>query len=231
MDSFNFKSISKIVSEYDDETKSPILYYISPSTTDMGAITSMEIIKDVEVISLLRDGVYASEYVHVKPNWGSPYRSFLDSGEQLVKTLVRYNYATDVLNTKGAMGKKLEGLPVIARSFNNTKRGYPLFTKLELGTVEIPTNFDTRSFAITDLNYGYFDNATHNSNINSPWWNFLTEDTFGFTYNQYHDNYISEPKKYATVSSGTTLSYDFSGHSGRFEKEYWQSQFDMSDLP
>lgn len=183
LDSYNFKSISRLVEE---NTGKELTYKFDMDENETNSITSMEVIKDLETVSLFNDGVYAAEYVYVKPNWASPYRSFLHSGEEFIKKLVRYSYTSDVY--KSGYGKK-QNLPVIARSFEDPQKGYPLFQEDDLKVIEFPTGFDTRSFSISDNNYGYFNTNQYNSpNETSPWWNYLSDRSFGFTYNQYYDN-------------------------------------------
>jgi len=227
LDNYNFKSISNLALENNGKE---ILYYFDMDENDMGSIASMEVLRDVETVSLFKDGIYASEYVYVRPNWNSPYRLFLDAEEEFTKQLVRYNYTTDIW--KSNEGKK-QKLPVIARSFNDNSIGFSIFSLADLGTIETPTPFDTRAFNSVDLNFGYFDKNTHNGSHNTPWWSFVGDGPFGFTFNNYYDNSLFESSIYRSPDSplGITLSYDFSKHMGRYEKEFWHPQFDFSELP
>lgn len=230
LDSFNFRSISNLAQKYNNKE---ILYYFDMDENDMGTISSMEVIKDVETVSLFMDGVYASEYIYVKPNWGSPYRDSGNAAEEFKKSLVRYNYTTDIWKSNY---NKIKELPVIARSFTDKTKGYSIFNRVDMGIIETPNAFDTRSFSIADNNFGYYDTNTHGGIHDVKWWDFLGDFNFGFTYNNYFDNNQTEkatirkpPAEGAVV--GTTLSYKFHTHTGRYDTEFWQAQYDFSELP
>ena len=231
LDKYNFKSISKLVQ--DTKQENIILYYFDMNELDMGSIVSMEIIKDIEITTLFNDGVLTSEYIHVTPNWKSPYRKYLDAGEELTRRFVRYSYTSDFWKSQYDKQPKT---PVIAREYlsNNQKSdtGYPLFVNADLGLVEFPNNFNTTAFTYTDLNFGFYDKATYNSSKkNIPWWEFVGDGAFGYTFNQKLDNPVVGAKLYGGSIGATLIYKDTSNHNGRYENEFWQAQYDFSELP
>lgn len=215
MDSFNFKSISKIVEDWGDASGIP--FYLTPDETDMGAIVSLEVLQDLNFMELLSEGVYASEYIRVKPNWGNPYRKMLSSDEEFTKRLIRYSYISDILAAN-------EYEPIIAKSTDTTAIGYGLFRASDTEYVQFPNKNDLSNFTKTDLNFGYYSKHTFNSDKN-VWWEYLSTAPYGFTYNGYYDN----------PGAGENTTLDLSGKIGytivRREQEYWQSQFDFCELP
>jgi len=167
------------------------------------AIVSMEIISETAPAKLLSNGAFFSEYIRVKPNWVNPYRKFVDTTGNITKEHITYEYLQDI--------KK----PRIA--------AFPPFTEdvlKEIRDIDFPFNTN-RS---TDVSYGYYNHGTYN-NQNSPWWDF---------YNFNYDGYWGErSNRLRGINDEKTLfaKNPASAEVPRIDQDYWQAQFDFSELP
>ena len=177
-------------------------------------IVSMEVISDTSPIKLYDGGAAFSEYIRVMPDWENPYRGFLDSANNLYCEQVTYNYKDDTGdNTAPGKWKRIAN--------------FSPFTDFILDKYK--TKQDYGSVRISDLSYGFYSNTYNTKEL--PWWN-------------YYD--FSSPHGYLGTKMSLTKDqggYDiqnkeglFNKHPGakevsRIETEYWQAQYDFSELP
>ena len=197
LDKWNFRSVTSLASKKSKGTYVPV-----EDTNQGNAIISMEVISELQIANLINNGALFSEYVRVVPDWGNPYRGFLDTGKSLKKTHITYNYTEDI--------KK----PLIA--------AYPPINDRVLKDIQNnPIPYNTNR--LSDTNYGYYADAYNTKN--TPWWNFYNYMTEGFTGERMAklDNIVTEEDLL-----NKTLDV---GEQARLEQDYWQAQFDFSESP
>jgi len=218
LDGFNFKSISKMVREERDKEKT-YEFWPDVNTNTMNTIVSMEVLKDTDPMELIASGALASEYIRVKPNWRNPFRNVLVGTDRFIKKLIKYSYYNDIFFYNNL---KLKNDVIITNKKWDSVTGYPPFSSKDYKLTNNEGDFNSSSFRISEEIYGFYDRTTHNSD-RSPWWEFLDIGTRGFTWDK---------DKYKESYDGGVfgLTYDFHNHN-RMEEEYWQSQYDFSELP
>lgn len=207
LDNWNFRSIESLLTK----EKSQGVYNLGgdrgSSENYNDSVISLEVISDTSAIKLLDSGALFSEYVLSVPDWGNPYRKFLDTAESIKKTQVTYNYKEDAVKWKH-----------IADHSVITKFVEDLIYKLP----EYSTN------RISDTQYGFYGNPYNTDKVS--WWNFQDFYTNWYLGKKMA---LSPAKGGESIKDKATLYENKSTTSepSRTETEYWQSQFDFSELP
>lgn len=169
-------------------------------------VVSMEVINDISPIKLFDSGCLFSEYVRVVPDWANPYRAFVDVGGGLKRTEISYNYKDDAKKWKHISPNDV-------------------VTDDVLENIRVLNDYGTNR--ISDLNYGFYS-PPYNAK-SSVWWNF-----YDFTNNWY----IGDKMGLAEEDGGESIK-KYSDYEkrpsvkeiSRLENDYWQSQYDFSELP
>lgn len=205
---WNFKCIDELLKDKDNHKGTYNLAGLAGSEDKFeDTVISMEIISDISPAKLLNTGALFSQYVRIMPDWSNVYRGFLDSASGLLKTEVTYSFQSDSKNWKRISEYPIVGITIATR-YENQK------------------NYNSN--AIFDFNYGFYSGAYNLEK--KPWWNF-----YDFSTNAYFS------KEFSGLSAGATTGIPnkknlFEGNTAakevsRIENEYWQSQFDFSELP
>lgn len=212
---WNFKCIESLLSDPNNfKGTYNLAGYRAQSENYSDTIVSMEVVSDTSPVKLYDGGAAFSEYIRVKPDWGNIYRGFMDSENSLISEQITYNYKDDTgNNTASGKWKRIAN--------------FSPFTDFILDKYK--TKQDYGAVRISDLNYGFYSNAYNANNL--PWWNYynfssphgylgtkmaLAEDQGG--YNIYNKNGLFDKHPGAKEVS-------------RIETEYWQAQYDFSELP
>ena len=207
LDNWNFRSIESLLTK----EKSQGFYNLGgdkgSSENYNDTVISLEVISDTSPIKLLDSGALFSEYIFSVPDWGNPYRTFLDTAESIKKTQVTYNYKEDAGKWKH-----------IADNSVITKFVQDNIYKLK----EYSTN------RITDAQYGFYGNPYNTDKVS--WWNFQ---------DFYTNLYLGKKMALDTTNGGQNIkdkdtffnNTPSATEPSRTETEYWQSQFDFSELP
>jgi hypothetical protein len=212
---WNFKCIESLLS---DETNFKGTYNLAgdrgQSENYSDTIVAMEVISDTSPLKLYDGGAAFSEYIRVKPDWGNPYRGFVDSSNGLLREQVTYNYKDDT-GTNIAEGgwKRIAPFSPFTDFILNKYK-----TKQDYGTVRI-----------SDLNYGFYSNTYNTKNI--PWWNY-------YDFSSPH-GYLGDKMALPEANGGYDIhnkqdlfnKYPGSKEVSRIDSEYWQAQYDFSELP
>jgi len=212
---WNFKCIESLLS---DEKNFKGTYNLAgdraQSENYSDTIVAMEVVSDTSPLKLYDGGAAFSEYIRVTPDWGNPYRGFMDSANNLRHEQVSYNYKDDT-GTNTALGKWKR----IAR--------FSPFTDYILEKYKTKQDYST--VRISDLSYGFYSNTYNTKDL--PWWNYYDfTSPFGYTGDKMA---LSKDKGGMEIKSKDDL---FSKHPGskevsRIDSEYWQAQYDFSELP
>lgn len=229
LDSWNFKCIEGLIEDQlgdirafklpVKETEFSTLPVFKPHLDEFSekAMFSMEVLNDYDSNYLLDSGLSFSTYDRVKPNWGNPYREYVDINEGYITKTINYNYTLDFNNWYDISGKKTKGekVSIFAKSITHLKdkTGLPIFVKDET-TGEFKV--DPASLGDpTKTPHGYTgDKLLAFNNYSS---NAINDTIFG---------YYSNPYNLAQISSWQLASFNHTT-----EKHYWQSQFDFCELP
>jgi hypothetical protein len=229
LDSWNFKCIEGLIEDQLDnikkfklpvkETEFSTLPVFKPHLDEFSekAMFSMEVLNDYDSNYFLDSGLAFSTYDRVKPNWGNPYREYVDINEGYITKTINYNYTLDLNNWYDISGKKNkdEKVSIFPKSidFLRDKTGLPRFIKDET-TGEF--RVDPASLGDpTKTPHGYTgDKLLAFNNYSS---NAINDTIFG---------YYSNPYNLAQISSWQLASFNHTT-----EKHYWQSQFDFCELP
>jgi hypothetical protein len=219
LDKWNFKCVESLIK---DKTNFKGTYNLAgdrgQSENYQDTIVAMEVISDTALIKLYDSGAAFSEYIRVVPNWGNAWRGFMDNSIGLsgatavsgsvVQEQITYNYKTD--------GNKW--LKIASNAPFNKQSLSDIVSKQDYGTVRI-----------SDLNYGFYSNANNAKNV--PWWNHYD---FSSSHGYLGDKLaLSKNKGGYDILNKQDL---FDKHPGsrqvsRIETEYWQAQYDFSELP
>jgi hypothetical protein len=210
---WNFKCIESLLSDPIKGTYN-LAGYRAQSENYSDTIVAMEVVSDTSPMKLYDGGAAFSEYIRVTPDWGNPYRGFMDSANSLRHEQVTYNYKD------GAGTNTDEGA---------WKRIAPFSPFTDYILEKYKTKQDYSTVRISDLSYGFYSNAYNTKDL--PWWNYYDfTSPFGYTGDKMA---LSEEKGGYDIHSKEDL---FSKHPGskevsRIDSEYWQAQYDFSELP
>ena len=212
---WNFKCIESLLS---DEKNFKGTYnlsgYACQSENYSNTIVAMEVVSDTCPMKLYDGGAAFSEYIRVMPDWENEYRGFMDSANSLRHEQVTYNYKDDT-GTNTGPGK--------------WKRIAPFSPFTDYILEKYKTKQDYSTVRISDLSYGFYSNTYNTKDL--PWWNYYDfTSPFGYTGDKMA---LSEAKGGMEIKSKDDL---FSKHPGskevsRIDSEYWQAQYDFSELP
>ena len=212
---WNFKCIESLLSDPNNfKGTYNLAGYRAQSENYSDTIVSMEVISDTSPVKLYDSGGVFSEYIRVKPDWGNPYRGFMDSTNNLHCEQITYNYKDDTGgNTGSGKWKRIAN--------------FSPFTDFILDKYK--TKQDYGAVRISDLNYGFYSNTYNTKDL--PWWNYYDfSSPHGYTGDKMG---LSADKGGMEIKSKGDL---FSKHPGskevsRIDSEYWQAQYDFSELP
>jgi len=215
LDKWNFKCIESLVGLSANNIGVYNLSGVKGSNERLNdTILSMEVISDISPIKLFDSGSMWSQYIRVVPDWSNPYRGFIDTSSCLIKQEIQYNYAKDRKSIKSIAP-------------------YPPVSDKVLEEIKNLKEYSTTR--MSDFNYGFYE-FPYNS-IKTPWWNYQD-----FYVNLYSELGISGSSESAGSTAGLKQItekdkrnlFDVVKHAkepARLETEYWQSQFDFSELP
>ena len=212
---WNFKCIESLLSDPNNfKGTYNLAGYRAQSENYSDTIVAMEVVSDTSPLKLYDGGAAFSEYIRIKPDWGYPYRGFLDSTNSLRREQVTYNYKDDT-GTNANVG--------------NWKRiaQFSPFTDFILD--KFKTKQDYGAVRISDLQYGFYSNAYNAKEL--PWWNY-------YDFSSPH-GYLGNKMALPEASGGYDIHNKrdlFDKHPGskevsRIDNEYWQAQFDFCELP
>lgn len=206
---WNFRCIESLLSDSNNfKGTYNLAGYRAQSENYSDTIVAMEVVSDTSPLKLYDGGAAFSEYIRVKPDWGNPYRGFVDSTNNLYREQVTYNYKDD--------GDKWKKIAANSPFTDYVKDKYK--TKQDYGAVRI-----------SDSHYGFYSNAYNAKNL--PWWNqydfsspngylgnklALAEEAGGYDIHNKRDLFDKHPG---------------SKEVSRIDTEYWQAQFDFCELP
>jgi hypothetical protein len=206
---WNFKCIESLLTDPNNfKGAYNLAGYRAQSENYSDTIVAMEVISDTSPVKLYDSGAAFSEYIRVRPDWGNPYRGFMDSENSLINEQITYNYKNDHLNWKQ-----------IANSSP--------FTNFIMEKYRVKQDYGT--VRISDLNYGFYSNAYNVKDL--PWWNY-------YNFSSPH-GYLGDKMALSIQNGGYDIHNKadlFGKHPGsrevsRIDSEYWQAQFDFSELP
>jgi hypothetical protein len=208
LDHWNFRCVESLIKDTNNYKGEYFLINKGIDENWYNVIVSMEVISDISPVKLYDGGAAFSEYIRIKPDWGYPYRGFLDSTNSLRREQITYNYKDDA--------NKWERIAAYSpfTSFIETKYK----KRQDYGTVRL-----------SDLNYGFYSNAYNAKNL--PWWN-----QYDFSSpNGYLGNKLALPEEAGGYDIHNKRDL-FDKHPGskevsRIDTEYWQAQFDFCELP
>ena len=212
---WNFKCIESLLS---DPNNFKGIYNLAgdrgQSENYSDTIVAMEVVSDTSPMKLYDGGAAFSEYIRVKPDWGNPYRGFVDSTNSLYREQITYNYKDDT-GTNIAPG----GWKRIAK--------FSPFTDFILDKYKTKQDYGT--VRVSDLSYGFYSNAYNAKDL--PWWN-------QYDFSSPH-GYLGDKMALSKAEGGMEIKTKrdlFDKHPGskevsRIDTEYWQAQFDFCELP
>jgi len=206
---WNFRCIESLLSDSNNfKGTYNLAGYRAQSENYSDTIVAMEVVSDTSPLKLYDGGAAFSEYIRVKPDWGNPYRGFVDSTNNLYREQVTYNYKDD--------GDKWKKIAAYSPFTDYVKDKYK--TKQDYGAVRI-----------SDSQYGFYSNAYNAKNL--PWWNYYD---FSSPHGYLGDKMaLPEASGGYNIHNKQDL---FDKHPGskevsRIDTEYWQAQFDFCELP
>ena len=212
---WNFKCIESLLSDPNNfKGTYNLAGYRAQSENYSDTIVSMEVVSDTSPVKLYDGGAAFSEYIRVKPDWGNIYRGFKDSENSLISEQITYNYKDDTgNNTASGKWKRIAN--------------FSPFTDFILDKYK--TKQDYGAVRISDLNYGFYSNAYNANNL--PWWNY-------YNFSSPH-GYLGTKMALAEDQGGYNIqnkegllnNYPGAKEVSRIETEYWQAQYDFSELP
>lgn len=225
---WNFRCIESLLSDADN-----FKGWYSPRMDEFYAdgYSSLEVISDISPLKLLTSGAAYSQYTRVVPYWSNPYRNFTTTEDSMLKEEITYNYYDDFYKNKTKQIKTI--------SF------YPIFSEYEYTNFRKQNSFF--STELVDNNYGFYGKQYNNQEISSDFEYYDWSRNFSFGERMmlpkpYGRNIMTEAKKITLPGIPQTsiqhLNYavsdafgDAINQTARSDKEYWQSQFDFSELP
>ena len=205
LQSWNFKCIDELLKESDNYKGTYNLGGLAGSDNSfLNTVVEMRIISDISPSKLLNGGAIFGEYVRIMPDWGNIYRNFSDNATGLTKMQITYNYEEDSKN----WGK------ISPHSFLSSKTN-----------IEYKKQNDYSFVRTSDYNYGFYSTAYNSEK--KPWWNF-----YDFSINKYYGKNLGvENSEQIKTKEHLIDNIPNSKEVSRTENEYWQSQFDFSELP
>ena len=222
---WNFRCIESLLSDADN-----FKGWYAPRMDEFYAdgYSSLEVISDISPLKLLTSGAAYSQYTRVVPYWSNPYRNFTTTEDSMLKEEITYNYHDDFYKNETKQIKTI--------SF------YPIFSKYEYTNFRKQNSFSR--IELVDNNYGFYGKQYNNEQIVSDfeYYDWSRNLSFGermMLPKPYGRDIMAEAKnKFPSPTSIQYLKYAVSDAFGgaidqtaRSDKEYWQSQFDFSELP